>query len=87
MKFISLQENLKQGLFTVCHIAGKNINLPILSNILLKAEKGNIKLIATNLEMGVVNTIRGKIENEGSFTIDSKIISDCVNLLPNKKIN
>jgi DNA polymerase-3 subunit beta len=87
MKFISLQENLKQGLFTVSHIAGKNINLPILNNVLLKAEKGNIKLIATNLEMGVVNTIRGKIENEGSFTVDSKIISDCVNLLPNKKIN
>lgn len=87
MKFISLQENLKQGLFTVGHIAGKNINLPILNNVLLKAEKGNIKLIATNLEMGVVDTIRGKIENEGSFTVDSKIISDCVNLLPNKKIN
>lgn len=87
MKFISLQENLKQGLFTVSHIAGKNINLPILNNVLLKAEKGNIKLIATNLEMGVVDTIRGKIENEGSFTVDSKIISDCVNLLPNKKIN
>jgi len=87
MKLIILQENLKQGLFMVSHIAGKNINLPILNNILIKTEKGNIKLITTNLEMGITSLIRGKVEKEGSFTVDSKIISECIGLLPNKKIN
>ena len=87
MKLISLQENLKQGLFVVSNIAGKNINLPILNNILVKTKEGNIKLITTNLEIGIIHTVRGKIEKEGSFTVDSKIFSDCVNLLPNKKIN
>jgi len=87
MKLISLQENLKQGLFVVSNIAGKNMNLPILNNVLIKTEKGNIKLITTNLEMGIVHTVRGKIEKEGSITVDSKIFSDCVNLLPNKKIS
>lgn len=86
MKIFSLQENLKQGIFAVGHIAGKNINLPILNNILVKAEGGNIKMITTNLEIGIINTIRGKTEKEGSFTIDSKILSDCVSLLPNKKV-
>lgn len=87
MKLISLQENLKQGLFTVSGIAGKNVNLPILNNILVKTEDGNIKLITTNLEIGIIHIARGKIEKEGSFTVDSKIFSDCINLLPNKKIN
>lgn len=87
MKLISLQDNLKQGFFIVSHIAGKNINLPILNNILIKSEKGNIKLITTNLEIGIVNTIRGKIEKEGSFTVDAKIISDCIGLLPKKQVS
>lgn len=71
----------------VSRVAGKNINLPILNNILIKTEKGNIKLVATNLEIGIICAIRGKIESEGSFTVDSKIISDYINLLPNKKVS
>lgn len=86
LKIFSLQENLKQGLALVSHVSGKNINLPILNNILIKAEAGKIKLIATNLEIGVISTVRGKIEREGVFTVNAKIISDCINLLPNKKI-
>lgn len=87
MKLSSLQENLKQGLVAVGHVAGKNINLPILNNIMIEAKDGNIKFIATNLEIGIVSTVRGKIEEEGAFTVDSKIISDYILLLPNKKID
>ena len=86
LKIFSLQENLKQGLALAGHVSGKNVNLPILNNVLIKAEEGKIKLIATNLEIGVISAVRGKIEREGSFTVSSKIISDCINLLPNKKI-
>ncbi|MFA5359819.1 MAG: DNA polymerase III subunit beta [Patescibacteria group bacterium] len=86
LKMFSLQENLKQGLSLVGHISGKNINLPILNNVLIKAGEGKIKLITTNLEVGISSVIRGKIEGEGLFTVNSKIISDCINLLPNKKI-
>lgn len=86
LKIFSLQENLKQGLALVGHVSGKNTNLPILNNVLIKAEEGKIRLVATNLEIGVISTVRGKIEREGSFTVNAKIISDCINLLPNKKI-
>lgn len=87
MKISGLQENLKQGLFVVNHIANKNINLPILNNVLISALDGKIKLTSTNLEVGIVYVVRGKIEKEGSFTVDSKIISDYINLLPNKKVD
>lgn len=87
MKFSTTQENLKQGLFAVGHIAGKNINLPILNNIMIKAENSEIKLITTNLNIGITANIRGKIEKEGSFTVDSKILTDYINLLPNKNID
>ncbi|MDD5071680.1 MAG: DNA polymerase III subunit beta [Patescibacteria group bacterium] len=87
MKFSILKENLNSALFIVSHITGKNINLPILNNVMMEAKEGNIKLISTNLEMGIVHSMRGKIEKEGSFTVDSRVIADYVALLPNKKVD
>ena len=86
MNLSILQENLKQGIQTVIHATGKNLNLPILSNLLIKVED-EITLTATNLEIGITKVIRGKINKKGSFTIDGKIISDYISLLPNQKIN
>ena len=86
MKFIGLQENLKQGLQTVSHVVSKNINLPILNNILFRVTKSNVELVATNLEIGIVHNVRGKVETEGEFTVDSKVITDYINLLPSEKV-
>jgi len=87
MNLSILKENLKQGLFVVSHLAGKNVNLPILNNIMVEVKKEGVKLVTTNLEIGITNNLRGKVEKEGSFTVDSKIFSDYINLLPNKKID
>lgn len=87
MKISILQENLKTGVFVVSHIAGKNLNLPILNNVLIKADNGDICLISTDLEMGIVCKIRGKIDEIGEYTISAKLLSDYVSLLPNQKIN
>lgn len=86
MKIISLQKNLKSCVYAVSHIAQKNTNLPILNNILISAKDGVVNLITTNLEVGITSVLRGKIETEGSFTVDAKILSDYVSLLHNEKI-
>jgi DNA polymerase-3 subunit beta len=87
MKLQVIQENLKTGLFVVGHTAGKNPNLPILNNILIESFDNNIRLVSTNLEIGVKCLLRGKIETPGTFTVDGKIFYDYVNVLPNKKID
>ncbi|MDD4901566.1 MAG: DNA polymerase III subunit beta [Patescibacteria group bacterium] len=87
MNLSILKENLKQGLFIVSHLAGKNANLPILNNILVEVKKEGVRLMTTNLEVGITHFIRGKVEKEGSFTVDAKIFADYINLLPNKKID
>lgn len=71
----------------VGHVTGKNTSLPILNNILIEAKDGKIRLAATNLEVGVSHVVRGKIEKEGDFTVDARIVSDYVSLLPNSKID
>ena len=86
MKISSLQENIKQGLFVVSHIAGKNVNLPILNNVMFDASDGDLKMITTDLEIGIISRVRGKIEQPGAYTVDAKIIADYINLLPNQKV-
>ncbi len=87
MKFISLQNNLKKGLNIVGNVSIKNINLPILNNILIKTYKNNeVELISTNLEIGITYKFRSKVEKEGEFTVESKIIHDYINLLPGEKV-
>ncbi len=86
MKLISLQKNLKASVYAVNHIAQKNVSLPILNNILISAQDGAIKLVSTNLEIGITSLLRGKIEREGAFTVDARVFSEYVNLLENEKV-
>lgn len=86
MKILCLQENLKNALSTAERIIGKNLTLPILNNILLKAEKGRLQISSTNLEIGINYWIQCKIEKEGEITVLAKTLSSFVSNLPNKKI-
>lgn len=86
MKLTSLKENLKQGLSIVGHLSNKNINLPILNNILFRAKREGLELISTNLEISIVHFLRSKVDQEGELTVDSKIINEYISLLPEEKI-
>ena len=87
MKIICTQENLSKGLSLVSNIANKNSNLPILNNVLLKANKEGLTLITTDLEIGVKASVRGKIEEEGNFTVDAKLLNSFVNYLGKENID
>ena len=87
MKFSCTKDNLFLGLAATSHLTGKVVHLPILNNTLLQVDKKGIRLTTTNLEMAVVCTIRGKVDEEGEFTIPSKLLFDYVNLLPNERVD
>lgn len=87
MKVSCIKNNLRLGLAITSHLSTKNIQLPILNNILLVAKNGNIRLTSTNLEIAVSCLIRGKIEEEGEITIPSKLFYDYISLLKEEKID
>ncbi len=87
MKFSCTQENFNNGLGLVAHVSSRSANLPILSNILLRTTKTGLELVATNLEVAVVTTVRGKVEGEGAITINSRLLTDSVALLPKERID
>lgn len=87
MKLTCTQENFSRGLNIVARLSDKNTNLPILNNVLLQARKDGLTLISTNLEIGIKTKVRGKIESEGDFTIQAKLLSDFVNTLKKENVS
>lgn len=87
MKITCTQENLYRGLLQAAHIANKSATLPILNNVLIKAENGSISLNTTNLEIGIKTIVRGKVEVEGEFTVQAKLLFDYISLLPKQNID
>lgn len=87
MKFSCTQENLNQILNIVSHIASKNNNLPILSNLLIKTENKNINISATNLEVGITSLLRGKVDVDGEILVDAKLLSNYISLLDKDRVD
>jgi len=65
---------------------GKNINLPVLNNVLVKVDATSVQLVSTNLETAVRATMRGKTESFGEFTVPARLFLDYVNLLPDDQV-
>lgn len=80
MKISCLKKDLKKAVLICEKISSKNINLPILSNILIKTKEKELELITTNLELGVIVIISAKIEKEGKIIIPAAVLN---NLLSN----
>lgn len=87
MKFTCVKENLVQGLQTVMHVSSKNVTLPILNNVLIRAKEGVIELVSTNLEIGIIAEIRAKVDVPGAFTVPTRTIADFVQLVSDDQVS
>lgn len=79
MKITILQSNFSKALSQISRVVGNRTTLPVLSNALIVAEKGGIKISATDLEVGITTHTTGKIEAEGKITLPARILSDFIN--------
>lgn len=86
MHLIILKENLSKALSLVCRYVSNRPQLPILSNILLKAKENQLKISATNLELGIIYSLGAKIEKEGEITIPGRLINEFVSSLVTDKV-
>ncbi len=74
MKFLCKTFDLLQALNLVTRAISGQQALPILGNVLLKAEGKRCTLSATDLELSIVTSFDANIENEGSITVPAKAI-------------
>ena len=86
MKISVMQEQLQKGLSHVSRAVATKTSLPVLGNILLATDKGQLKLAATNLEYGITSWVDCAIEEEGQVTVPARLLTDFVGNLPNDTV-
>jgi DNA polymerase-3 subunit beta len=66
-------------------VSGRNA-LPILSNMLIEANKDELQIIATDLDIAMVCKTGAEVTQEGATTVPAKRFTDIIKELPNEKI-
>src|SRR3989344_1970926 len=87
MKLQVLQEELTKALLTCSRFASTRIQLQVLSNILLKAEKNKLVTSATNLETSISIAMGAKVIEDGEITVPAKTFTELISHLGSGQIN
>lgn len=87
MEFRISKEDLLRGLTKVQGITAKRTNIPITSNVLLKAEKEEVKIIATDLEIAFQGRYRAEVLKEGICAIPSRKLFEIVKDFPSDVVS
>ena len=86
MKLFCSQADFDYALNIVNKAININNTLPVLNNILLKAEGKKLYFSSTNLEIAINCSIDADVRSEGSITVPAKLITNYVSLLKDEKI-
>ena len=82
MKLTVAQENLRNALALVSRAANNRTALPILSNVLMSVDGGDLVLACTDLAVGIVARIPTlKVEEVGITTVPVRTLYDLVNTM------
>ena len=64
MKFTITREHLQEGLAAVAASVPAKTTLPVLSNILVEAQEGGLRLSGTDLDIAVSTTVAASVDEE-----------------------
>jgi DNA polymerase III subunit beta len=83
MKFKINRDHFANGLAQVLNVVGSKATMPILSNVLIEAEKDQISLTTTNLDLGIRCRIKAEVKETGAVTLPVKRLAGIARELPN----
>ena len=82
MKLTIERGALLNALSHVQNVVERRNTIPILSNILMQAENGQVRFTATDLDIEAVDTADAKIDSDGAVTAPAGTLFDVVRKLP-----
>ncbi|MFN7174321.1 MAG: DNA polymerase III subunit beta [Thermaurantiacus tibetensis] len=82
MKLVVERATLLKALGHVQSVVERRNTIPILSNVLLVAEPAGLRLMATDLDMQIVETVPADVEVPGATTVSAHTLFDIVRKLP-----
>src|SRR5579871_39763 len=86
MKFKINRDHFANGLSQVLNVVGSRATMPILSNVLIEAEKDQLSLTTTNLDLGIRCKIKADVKEGGAVTLPVKRLASIVRELPNADV-
>lgn len=87
MKINIQRKVLEEGILKVSKAVSYKSPLPILTHILFKTQDSEkLKLLATDLEIGIQTSIEAHILKPGSFCVPAKVITEIITQLPDQDI-
>jgi DNA polymerase III subunit beta len=81
------KRELLKGLVFVQSIAGRKTTLPILSHVLMEADKDSLYLTGTDLETGIREGLPASVRQEGKASVSAKKLYEIVRELPDEAIH
>src|SRR3989454_3079428 len=87
MNLTITKEQIIQGLQAVQNVVSTRTTLPILSNVLLRAEGERLEFTATDLDVTIVCGVEAKIKKPGASTVPVKRLFGIVRELSNYEID
>ena len=75
------------GLQAVQNVVSNRTTLPILSNVLLRAEGDKLELTATDLDVTIACSVEAKVKKPGASTVPVKKLFGIVRELGNSEID
>ncbi|HMO31033.1 DNA polymerase III subunit beta [Enterovirga sp.] len=82
MKVTVERAALLKALGHVHRVVERRTTIPILSNVLLRAEEEGLRLKATDLDIEVTETVRADVVQAGAVTVPAHVLYDIVRKLP-----
>jgi DNA polymerase-3 subunit beta len=87
MKFKINRDHFANGLAQVLNVVGSKATMPILGNVLIEAEKDQVSLTTTNLDLGIRCRIKAEVKETGAVTLPVKRLAGIARELPNIDVN
>lgn len=86
MKIVCSKNELFNGLNIVSKAVPQRTPMSVMDCILIDASDGNIKLYATDNEIGIETTINGEVEISGKIALNAKMLTEFVRSLKSEDI-
>ncbi len=87
MKFTCSSQILSEACTNVQRATStKSTNLPTIEGIMIKAENDRIMLTGYDLEMGIITSVAGRVEQTGSIILNAKILCDILRNAPDELV-
>jgi DNA polymerase-3 subunit beta len=77
---------LHDALQHVSRVVSGRTTLPILSNLLLEAGSGRLRVVAYDMEIGAQSAVPIEVEEEGALTVPARVLGDVVASLPDATV-